>query len=193
MSRLVILFAIATIPLFSAQLLAQKTPAETKPAAAKTDATPADAKLDLGSAPDQEAIDNLKTFLEGSKWNGTFTVKGKGEKLHVEEYEISEAEKDEGDQWLLLVRIRYMGKDRSATIPVNFHWINRTPVIVIDSLTIPGMGTFDARVIIRKGMYAGTWAHGKVGGHMFGDIKTKAQLAEAEARKAEKEQPAASK
>ena len=39
------------------------------------------------------------------------------------------------------------------------------------------MGTFDSRVIIRKGMYAGTWAHGKVGGHMFGKITTAADAA----------------
>ena len=45
-------------------------------------------------------------------------------------------------------------------------------MITIDRVTFPGFGTFDARVLIRKGKYAGTWAHsGGKGGHLFGTIE----------------------
>lgn len=133
---------------------------------------------DIGSAPDQKAIDNLKKYMVGSKWNGTFTMKDSGDKLHTEEYEIVSAEKEPtGDEWLLVAKIRYMKKDVKVPVGLSIKWIDRTPVIVLDQVAIPGMGTFDSRVIIRKGMYAGTWAHGKIGGHMFGKITTAADAA----------------
>jgi len=140
---------------------------------------------DIGSAPDQKAIDNLKKFLVGSKWNGTFTMRDKGDKLHTEEYEIASAEKEPtGDEWMLVAKIKYMKKDVKVPVGLSIKWIDRTPVIVLDQVTIPGMGTFDSRVIIRKGMYAGTWAHGKVGGHLFGEITTAADAEKAKAESA---------
>lgn len=133
---------------------------------------------DIGSAPDKQAIVNLKKFLVGSKWNGTFTMRSSGDKLHTEEYEIVSAEKEpEGDEWMMVAKIKYMEKDVKVPVGLLIKWIDRTPVIVLDQVTIPGMGTFDSRVIIRKGMYAGTWAHGEVGGHLFGNITTAADAA----------------
>ena len=135
---------------------------------------------DIGTAPDQKALDNLKKFLVGSKWNGTFTMKSSGDKLHTEEYEIVSADKEPtGDEWILVAKIKYMKKDVKVPVGLSIKWIDRTPVIVLDQVTIPGMGTFDSRVIIRKGMYAGTWAHGEVGGHLFGTITTAAEAAKA--------------
>jgi len=150
----------------------QKT--ESEPAAeAKVEA------VDIGTAPDQKAIDNLEKFLVGSKWNGTFTIRGKDDKLHVEEYEVSSAKKEPtGDAWVLMTKIKYMKKDFKVAVPLYIKWIDRTPMIVLDQVTLPGAGTFDARVIIRKGMYAGTWAHGEIGGHLFGEITTATAAAE---------------
>ena len=45
------------------------------------------------------------------------------------------------------------------------------PVISLDNLTIPGLGTFSAHVVIDGKNYAGTWKHGKAGGHMCGLIE----------------------
>lgn len=141
-------------------------------------------KSDIGSAPDQKALDNLKKFLTGSKWKGTFTMRASGDKLNTEEYGISSAEKEPtGDQWVLMASIKYMDKDIKVPVPLEIKWIDRTPVIVLDQVTLPAMGTFDARVIIRKGMYAGTWAHGEVGGHMFGNITSGAEAKKKEAEK----------
>ncbi len=59
-------------------------------------------------------------------------------------------------------------------MPLEFKilWSGNTPVMTLDALWIPGMGTFDARVMIHNGRYAGTWQHDKVGGHLFGKIES---------------------
>ena len=41
----------------------------------------------------------------------------------------------------------------------------------LTNLTIPVLGTFTARVMFYGNRYAGTWQHGKVGGHMWGTIE----------------------
>ena len=139
--------------------------------------------------PESESARNerLATYLTGTKWTGMFTTTGEETKPAAEEkYEIIEAKKaDDGDNWNLVARIQYGGKDVTLPLPtMEIKWAGETPVITVDKMVIPGMGTFDARVLIRKGQYAGTWAHGKVGGHLFGKIE-KIQLDEPK----EKNQP----
>ena len=58
------------------------------------------------------------------------------------------------------------------TVPLSLpiYWAGKTPVITVDNLKVPGLGTFDARVVINNDKYAGTWKHGDVGGHLFGKI-----------------------
>jgi hypothetical protein len=43
-------------------------------------------------------------------------------------------------------------------------------VITVDSVKIPGLGTFSARVLLDGARYAGTWSHDEKGGHLFGMI-----------------------
>jgi len=43
--------------------------------------------------------------------------------------------------------------------------------MVLDSITIPGLGTFSARVVFHDRKYAGTWKHDNVGGHLFGRVE----------------------
>jgi len=146
-------------------LHAQETAETAEPATAEA--------TDIGSAPDQKALDNLQKFLVGSTWKGTFTIRGTEGKLNPEAYEIVKAEREPtGDEWLLVAKIKYLKKDVKVPVGLLIKWVDRTPMIVLDQVTIPGMGTFDARVVIRKGLYAGTWAHGEKGGHLFGEITT---------------------
>ena len=58
-------------------------------------------------------------------------------------------------------------------------------VIVLDELTIPGLGTFSSRVMFHGDRYAGTWQHGAVGGLMFGKVE-KADAKKAEPKPADK-------
>jgi len=131
----------------------------------KTDETAAD--------PTAALHDKLAKYLTGTKWTGQFTVTGK-EETSTEHYEILSAEKNEvGDFWNLVARIKYGQHDQTVVLPpIEIKFAGKTPVITIDKIRFPGFGTFDARVVIRQGKYAGTWAHsdGK-GGHMFGTIE----------------------
>jgi hypothetical protein len=122
----------------------------------------------------EERNEKLAKYLTQTRWTGKFTFTGPEEKpLAEEQYEIIKATKSqEGDYWDLVARIKYGEKDVTLPLPsLEIKWAGETPVITVDKMTIPGMGTFDARVLIRKGQYAGTWAHGKVGGHLFGRIE----------------------
>jgi hypothetical protein len=137
-------------------------------------------KQDENPESETERNERLAKYLTGTKWTGKFTTTGEEAKPAAEEkYEIIEAKKaDDGDKWNLVARIQYGGKDVTLPLPtMEIKWAGETPVITVDKMVIPGMGTFDARVLIRKGQYAGTWAHGKVGGHLFGKIE-KIQLTE---------------
>ena len=56
-------------------------------------------------------------------------------------------------------------------IPIKVYWADDTPVMSLTDLTIPGVGTFTARVMFHGDRYAGTWQHGEVGGHMWGLVE----------------------
>ena len=76
----------------------------------------------------------------------------------------------QGDLWVFTARIKYGKRDVTLPMPIPVKWVGDTPVISLDKLTLPGLGTFSAHVVIDGKKYAGTWSHGKVGGHMFGTI-----------------------
>ena len=50
-------------------------------------------------------------------------------------------------------------------------WSGDTPVIMMTDTSLPGIGTFTVRLFFYGDRYAGTWQHGKVGGHMSGRIE----------------------
>ena len=120
----------------------------------------------------------LAAYLTGSRWEGHFTITGKDLSPTKETYEIIKAEKaEEGDFWNLVARIKYGDNDLTQPLPpIEIKWAGRTPVITVDQVTVLNLGTFDARVVIRKGTdgrpgkYAGTWSHDNIGGHLFGSI-----------------------
>lgn len=115
----------------------------------------------------------LAQSLSGVKLVGNFTVHGRDlSDLSPESYYILSAEKQpEGDFWVITTRIKYGRFDLTVPLALEIKFAGDTPVITVDKLTIPGMGTFDARVLIRPDGYAGTWAHDDVGGHLFGTIE----------------------
>jgi hypothetical protein len=56
----------------------------------------------------------------------------------------------------------------SLNVPVYF--AGDTPVISLTRQAVQGLGTYDTRLVIYKGGYAGTWGGGANGGKMFGNI-----------------------
>jgi hypothetical protein len=130
---------------------------ETKPAAKPTQ---------------EELVKKLTETLTGAKMTGRFTVLGKEEKEPAaEEYTIVSAQKVDGDTWLLKARIKYGKTDTTLPVPLEIKWAGDTPIITMTDMSIPGLGdSFSTRVVIYDGMYSGTWAHGKVKGHLYGTI-----------------------
>lgn len=93
--------------------------------------------------------------------------------LQEERYDILSVTKlPAGKLWLIQTRIRYGDHDLTVPLPIPVEWAGETAVITVDQVTIPGLGTFDARVLIEDGRYAGTWRHESHGGHLFGRIES---------------------
>jgi hypothetical protein len=110
--------------------------------------------------------------MTGVKMIGQFTVIGNEQGAPAkEEYTIRSITKLQGDYWLLNARIKYGGKDLTLPVPLKIQWAGDTPVITLTKAKIPGLGTFSCRVVIYNSKYAGTWAHGEVGGHLFGTLE----------------------
>lgn len=121
----------------------------------------------------QAKYDRFEEMLSGSKLIGTFTIKGREDRdPQVEEYTITSVKKlPRGDYWQFKARIKYGDRDYELPIPLEVKWADDTPMISLTDLSFLGQGPFSARIIFYDGMYAGTWAHGEVGGHMFGRIE----------------------
>lgn len=87
-----------------------------------------------------------------------------------EKYVIEKVSRLAGDTWLFQARIQYGSRDLSVPVPVAIKWAGDTPVITLTDLTIPGLGTYTARVLLYRDQYAGTWSAKDHGGQMFGKI-----------------------
>ena len=113
----------------------------------------------------------FEQMLSGVKLIGSFTITGKEDgPLQEEEYTIRKVEKLEDGYWRFWARIKYGNKDYEIPLPLQVQWADDTPMITLTDLTILTQGPFSARVIFHADKYAGTWSHGKVGGHLFGKI-----------------------
>ncbi len=120
----------------------------------------------------EEAEKEFTELLTNAQLVGFFTVDGSpnDKPLKEDRYTIGSVKKVEGDKedrWLLTYN--YKGSPLPLILPVK--WAGTTPVITLDDLTIPGMGTFSARVMFHGDRYAGTWQHGPRGGLMFGKVE----------------------
>lgn len=127
------------------------------------------------SEADKARFAAFEKLLTQAKLVGRFTVLGQsGGAGKKEEYTISSVKKmPQGDFWLFKARLKYGGTDMTLPLPLPLEvkWAGETPVITLTETTIPGLGTFSARVVIHGGQYAGIWKHGKHGGQMFGKIQ----------------------
>ena len=132
--------------------------------------TPPDVERDEDTAALQAAFTEAMTNV---KLVGVFTVDGADEgRMQRDEYTISSVTKaPKGDLWIVSARMRYGNVDVTLPVPVEVQWAGKTPMIILDRVTIPGLGTFSSRVLIDGTRYAGTWQHDAVGGHMFGKIE----------------------
>jgi len=117
----------------------------------------------------------LAERLTGATLEGYFTVtsrQAEGEpRLRGERYDLIEVRKLEGNQWLFRARIRYGDRDVTLPLTLPVEWAGDTPVVVVDQVGFPGLGTYSARVLFHQGHYAGHWSGQAHGGHLFGTIR----------------------
>ena len=131
------------------------------------------AQESASKAPPKPPIEEFEKYLSGSVLVGVFSVDGQPlAKLNEERYEIKKARKieDGSSLWEITTRIKYGDKDLVIPVEINVEWIGKTPVMVMDSVPLPGLGTFSARVVFHDKKYAGTWKHDENGGHLFGRV-----------------------
>jgi hypothetical protein len=130
--------------------------------------------------PTAKQVADLEKLMNRATMVGHFTVTGGGEgnkldagggKLTEERYELGEVKRLESGDWLIQSRIRYGDHDVTIPLTLPIRWAGDTPVICVDDMLIPGLGTFTARVMIYRGHYAGFWTGVDHGGHLFGLIE----------------------
>ena len=109
--------------------------------------------------------------LTGATLVGHFTMDGREGVPREERYSILSVKKLAGDMWVFTARVQYGKKDVTVPIPLPIKWAGDTPVITLTDATIPGLGTYTARVMFYKDQYAGTWSGGDHGGHLWGRIE----------------------
>jgi len=125
-----------------------------------------------GEIQHQEVLfENFKRSMDGVRFTGFFTMDGTDTPPSQETYEVQNVQKfGDGDLWIFTARIKYGKKDITLPMPLPVKWLGDIPVISMKNLSIPGLGSFSAHVVIDGNKYAGTWAHGKVSGHLYGNI-----------------------
>ena len=124
-----------------------------------------------GASQRAQRAQRLANYLSDVKFVGRFTVEGQEAEPKEEEYVITRCEKLPAEHmYRLTARIRYGEVDSEVPLELKILWAGNTPVITLDALWIPGMGTFSARVLIHRDRYSGTWQHGEHGGHLFGRV-----------------------
>lgn len=118
-------------------------------------------------------FERLEKMLTQVRLVGHFTIDGQPlNDLKEEKYEIKSAKKlPTGNAWLIAARIQYAKYDLTVPLTMDIEWAGNTPVLTLNQFSIPGLGTFDSRVVFHDGKYIGTWTHDRVGGHLFGRIE----------------------
>ena len=133
---------------------------------------PPAAEVEEKEAAEEERFAAFEEAMEGVVLRGHYTITGAEEPAAEERYEIQGVSKlDEGDLWLFRCTIQFGENNVTLPLPLVVKWAGDTPVITLDEVTIPGLGTFSSRVVIDGDRYAGTWQHGEVGGHLYGVIE----------------------
>lgn len=153
-------------------LLAAAFFAGPKAIAQESKEVPAKAAAEKPKATQAELEAAFKATLTKVVFNGRWCMVKDGELGPEKEdkYTILDVTKLGGDSWLIRTRIQYGQKDIVAPIAVQVKWAGDTAVIIVDKLSVPGGGTYSARVLVYESTYAGTWTAGDHGGLLNGII-----------------------
>lgn len=129
------------------------------------------------AARDKKFEESMRNVVMVGFFTASDQPKGK---LTEERYIIDKVVKDEGDNWMFHARIQYGKNDVPVRLKIPVKWAGDTPVISVTKLGVPLLGTFNARVVIYDGQYAGTWDGAGHGGQLFGRIEKNKDAAPAD-------------
>lgn len=173
------LFSVTSLAFTPPSLAAEPEPGQKPSSSTKAPETKPAADPAAEQAAREEAFGKL---MSGATLEGQFTARDRADgKMANDKYTLGKVSKVAGekDLWNFETRIQYGGKDITVPIAVRVVWSGDTPVITLDKLTIPGAGTFTARVMIFNNQYAGMWdGGGNHGGLMFGKVTPKEEKKE---------------
>lgn len=150
---------VAGVVLLGAPLSAPGAGAEEAPAKAPSALTELEQKFQA----------SLKNVTFAGRW--CLVKEGKLTEERDEKYTISSAVKLSDDTWAIYARVQYGQKDVTIPVPVQVKWAGSTPVITLEKVALPGLGTYSARVLVHEGTYAGTWSGPGVAGMLHGLIQ----------------------
>lgn len=131
-------------------------------------------RLGIGAAVDPASLTDVERQFAERMRNvtliGSFTTAGEEDRVpRPDRYDIASVEKVGADLWRF--KAQCCGVSGSIPIVVPMRFNGDTPMVMMTETSLPGIGTFTARVFFYGDRYAGTWQHGKIGGHMWGRIE----------------------
>jgi len=93
-----------------------------------------------------------------------------GEERTGDKYQIVSVAKGNGDNWTVSAKLKYRDQEFVMPIPVRMRFDRDTAILIVDGLSIPGGGTYTARLLIYERTYSGTWKGQRGGGMLYGTI-----------------------
>ncbi len=184
MTRMLVptVFTGAVLLAMSARVVAQTPePAAPSPHPAPAPAAPAAPEGAKKSRTKADLEKEFREMLTGATLTGVWQMTGEkglagAEPLTApkeERYTITSVTRLAEDYWLVNARIQIaQDKDVTVPVPVRVIWSGDTPVMTLDDVGVPMLGTYSARVMFYRDFYSGVWLSNEknYGGIMAGRI-----------------------
>src|SRR5271169_4865339 len=118
----------------------------------------------------EDFANQFQQMMTGATLVGHSTLTNREGISEEERYSIDRVSKIGSETWLFQTRMKLGSREVPLPIPVVIKWAGDTPVITLTDLSVPGFGTYTARVVLYRDQYAGTWSGKNYGGQLFGRI-----------------------
>jgi hypothetical protein len=122
---------------------------------------------------EQEAREEaFAELLTNARLTGIFTDDTRPELVpQKDSYTITKAECLEDGMWRIESLIEYGENKVKVPLFIRVKWAGDTPVMTLDNLEVPGLGSFTCRILFHGQAYAGLWRGAGHGGAMSGVVE----------------------
>ena len=90
-------------------------------------------------------------------------------------YKIVSVDKGTGDNWTVNATMKYGDREFNIPVPVQMKFLGDTTLLIVNNFSIPGGGTYSARLMIYERTYSGTWKGQGGGGMLYGTISNQTE------------------